>query len=75
MKFCPEEQTRIVCTNVKKLRKSLGLSEEEMAEKLNISKNDLSEIEKGILPETVKVNILFRVRDNFNLPLNYLFIP
>ena len=55
MKFCPEEQTRIVCTNVKKLRKSLGLSEEKMAEKLNISKNDLQKIEKGILSENVRL--------------------
>ncbi len=71
---------KLLGRNIKKYRKSLNLSQEELAEKLNISPKHLSNIERGRkfasaeligkLSDTLKISVssLFFDEENFKNP-------
>ncbi|MBR6801523.1 MAG: helix-turn-helix transcriptional regulator [Eubacteriaceae bacterium] len=51
--------------NITYLRKSLGLSEKQMADIPGIGGGSLKKIEKGIFPERMSVEVLHRIKTNF----------
>lgn len=55
------------CNNVKRIRLELGLSKEEMAERLNISVRSLSIIESGSIPKRLSVQIIYTICDEFEV--------
>lgn len=55
------------CNNVKRIRLELGLSKEEMAERLNISVKSLSIIESGSIPKRLSVQIIYTICDEFKI--------
>ena len=57
------------------LRRKHLLSQRVMAEKLGISVATLRKIEKGIFPERIGVEIVFRVTDEFGVSLHDQFAP
>lgn len=57
------------------LRKKYSLSQKVMAEKLGISVSTLRKIEKGIFPERIGVEIVFRINDEFGVSIRNQFSP
>lgn len=55
--------------NVTWLRKHYGLSQKEMAKKLEIGVGTLRKIEKGELPPGLKIDVLYRVRIVFGISM------
>lgn len=74
-----KDETKIFCENIKKLRKKNGLSQKEMAQKLDISVKSLSTLEKGAIPSRLSVSIVFKIYKIFGIKsaqmfAEYLFI-
>ncbi len=62
---------KLIGIRIMQQRKSLGLSQEKLAEKLGISKNHLSNIERGVYLPTVKC--VFKICESMgNTPDYYL---
>ena len=57
-------------TNISKIRKELGYTQEKVAEKLNIAKNTLSQWENG--KRKPDYEILIKLADFFNCSIDYL---
>lgn len=57
------------------LRKKHSLPQKVMAEKLGISVSTLRKIEKGIFPERIGVEIVFRIDDEFGISIREQFNP
>ena len=68
-----KDDTVIFCSNLKSLRESLGLSQKEMAQRLEVSQPCLETMEGGILPPEVDVGILFLIYDQFGIPPSRMF--
>ncbi len=56
--------------NIKQARKKLGLTQEELANKLNVSSNYISAIECG--KKTPKLEMFFKIADVLNVNLDIL---
>lgn len=74
-----KDETKIFCENIKKLRKENGLSQKEMAQKLDISVKSLSTLEKGTIPSRLSVSIIIKIYKIFGIKpaqmfAEYLFI-
>lgn len=74
-----KDETKIFCENIKKLRKKNGLSQKEMAQKLDISVMSLSTLEKGAVPSRLSVSIVIKIYKIFGIKpaqmfAEYLFI-
>lgn len=74
-----KDETKIFCENIKKLRKKNGLSQKEMAQKLDISVKSLSTLEKGAIPSRLSVSIVIKIYKIFGIKpaqmfAEYLFI-
>jgi len=63
----------ILGNNVQILRKQRGLSQEKLAEKVDVSKNTISDIEKG--KKFARANTLVRIAEFFNIQVYELFSP
>ncbi|MBQ7355745.1 MAG: helix-turn-helix transcriptional regulator [Clostridia bacterium] len=61
------------CKNIKYLRIKNGVSKNEMANIMHISMYCLTKIEKGILPPSLDVAVLFRIHAYFGVPPARLF--
>ena len=70
-----EIEMRILCDNIRKLRKRNRLSRRKMAKLLRISVFDLYRIEKGAFPVNVDVSILWEIRRHFGIDLKDQFRP
>jgi len=57
----------IFTENVTYLRKVNNISLKEMSKILNISTCSMKKIEKGILPPTLKVDVLFKIQEHFSI--------
>ena len=55
--------------NVTWLRKHYGLSQKEMAKKLEIGVGTLRKIEKGELPSGLRIDVLYCIRKEFGIPM------
>ncbi len=62
-----ETESFIFCENIKRLRQKEGLTKEKMSRILEITIEELELIEKGILPSSISVDILFIVFDNYKI--------
>ncbi|HIS37732.1 TPA: helix-turn-helix transcriptional regulator [Candidatus Scatousia excrementigallinarum] len=62
---------KIISANIKKLRKSLKLSQEEFAEKLNCSREFISRVEN--LKEKVSLKMLLKLSELFKVNPTYFF--
>ena len=58
---------KILLQNIAFLRKHYGLSKKEMAKKLEISVWMLNKIEKGELPPSLKIDVLFNIYKEFGI--------
>lgn len=57
--------------NVLYLRKTHNITKKEMAKILGVGIKTLSKIEQGLLPPRLSVEVLFRIRDYFGIPLSF----
>lgn len=62
---------KIISVNIKKLRKSLKLSQEEFAERLNCSREFISRVEN--LKEKVSLKMLLKLSELFKVNPTYFF--
>lgn len=62
---------KIISANIKKLRKSVKLSQEEFAEKLNCSREFISRVEN--LKEKVSLKMLLKLSELFKVNPTYFF--
>ena len=56
--------------NVLYLRKKNNITKRGMAKIMGIGIKTLNKIEKGLLPPRLSVEVLFRIRDYFGIPLS-----
>ena len=63
------------CNNVKYLRMKHGLTQSEMATRLQISVRSLRIIEHGTMPPRLGVEVLFTLSESFNIPLTAALYP
>jgi DNA-binding XRE family transcriptional regulator len=68
-----ENELRIFCENVKRLREESGLSKKEMAKIMAIGVKRLNRIETGDFPKTLKTSAALRLAQHFNITLKDLF--
>lgn len=61
----------IISSNIKKLRKKAKLSQEELAEKLNCSREFISRVEN--LKEKVSLKMLLKLSELFSVNPKYFF--
>ncbi len=69
------DELKVLCTNICYLRKKNGLTQREMAERLNISLYSLRMIERGIIPKNLSCEILYYLQLHFFLDIADLFMP
>ena len=69
-----EDEAKHFCENVKELRKANGLSQKEMAQKLDISVNSLSMLEKGTIPPRLSVAIVIKIHKIFGVKPAQMFV-
>ena len=62
-----KEEINNFINNISYLRKKSGLSKKEMANILNISVYELSEIEKGEIPKNASIEIIFNLQKHFKI--------
>ncbi len=60
-------EIQIFLTNIKNLRINNNLTKTQMANKLKISVYKLNQIEKGILPPSITVDIIFMIYNEFHI--------
>ena len=73
MKTKLSQQYKNLTLNIIKLRKENNLSKKEMAQILHISSYSLNKIEKGELPPSLNIDIVFYIEKHFNIPPHKLF--
>lgn len=57
-----------IAQNIKRYRKNLGLSQEELAEKMSMSRSYLSKIEAPYCEKSFSVETLFIIADALKIP-------
>lgn len=69
------DEIRILCENIKKLRGICKLSKKEMASTLGISVSSLTKLENGILPPRLDCYFLIQIYRNFGITPSQMFLP
>ncbi len=69
------DELKVLCKNIYYLRKKNGLTQREMAGRLNISLYSLRMIERGIIPKNLSCEILYYLQLHFFLDIADLFMP
>lgn len=59
--------------NIKRVRKEKGMTQEQLAEKANVSRSLLNQLEAGKLKNT-SINTLQKIADTLNCKITELFI-
>lgn len=72
MKTTNDNIMKILSHNILYLRTKNHITKKEMAKILGIGIITLNKIEQGFLPPRLSVEILFRIRDYFGVPLSLL---
>ena len=70
--MCSVDGLEILCDNIRFLRKQNRLSRSKMARKLGVSVPTLDSLEQGIVPVRCGSHILFRLRQEFGIPIPIL---
>ncbi len=69
------DELKVLCKNIYYLRKKNGLTQREMAGRLNISLYSLRMIERRIIPKNLSCEILYYLQLHFFLDIADLFMP
>ena len=69
------DELKVLCKNIYYLRQKNGLTQREMAGRLNISLYSLRMIERGIIPKNLSCEILYYLQLHFFLDIADLFMP
>ena len=69
------DELKVLCKNIYYLRKKNGLTQREMAGRLNISLYSLRMIERGIIPKNLSCEIIYYLQLHFFLDIADLFMP
>ena len=69
------DEIRILCENIKKLRSICKMSKKEMASTLGISVASLTKLENGILPPRLDCCFLIQIYRNFGITPSQMFLP
>ena len=75
MKRNTEREFEIFMRNLSRLRRSRGLSKQQMAKLLGISVKTWNKIEKGEFPPRLSVNVMEKVYRHFGVTPSGQFIP
>lgn len=69
MKDCIQDTRDLIAfqNNIIRLRKNNHLSKCEMAKRLGISIHALNQLESGIIPDTLGIDIVFRMHKSFGI--------
>ena len=70
-----DKYMRYFCENIKAIRKANKLTKGKMAQKLGVDKNDLSNLEKGKVPEDLSVDVLVKIYEHFGVKATKMFSP
>ncbi|MEE0947058.1 MAG: helix-turn-helix transcriptional regulator [Acutalibacteraceae bacterium] len=68
-----ESEIKTLLINIVLLRRKYNLSKKKMAELIGTSIYSINKIEKGICPKRMKIDVLFKIQNNFNIPVYKLF--
>lgn len=68
-----DDAMKFFSENVSQLRKSYNISKKEMAQILGVGIKTLDNIERGMLPLRLSVNVLFKIRDCFGISVGAQF--
>ena len=63
------------CRNIVCLRKKYGLTQNQMAQIMEVSVYSVRLLERGILPKHLPYTVLYPLCDHFNLPADAFFVP
>lgn len=69
------QETAILCKNIKTLRLANGVSQKEMSKICGCAISTLRKLENGELPQKLKVDIIFKLSQYFNIKPKELFLP
>ena len=67
-------EIKVLCKNLRELRKALGLSVKSMAKRLHISAQTLLSLENEKLPPKLSVSFLFRIEEEFGISPKDMFL-
>lgn len=67
------QQYREIGLNIAKYRKLRGLSQIELAEKVEVSRTHLSNIEASRMTTSISLDLLFRIADALEIDIRKLF--
>ena len=67
-------EIKVLCKNLRELRKTLGLSVKSMAKRLHISAQTLLSLENEKLPPKLSVSFLFRIEEEFGISPKDMFL-
>lgn len=70
-----DKYVRYFCENIKAIRKANKLTKGKMAQKLGVDKNDLSNLEKGKVPDELSVDVLTKIYKYFGIKATKMFSP
>ena len=71
-----EEQSQIVCHNIRVLRRKHGLSRTAMARRIHVTLKTLDSMEAGVIPDRIGILFLYHVMQAFGIsPQNMLMVP
>lgn len=70
-----EKEISIFCKNIKYLREKHNLEKREMADICGIDIPSLEKIEKGILPDSISIDIVINLYRHFNISPEKFFAP
>lgn len=63
----------LIAKRIKEARKFAGLTQEQLAEKIDISTNAVAKLENNLM--TAKLQTLINIVNVLNVDINYLFLP
>ena len=66
-------ELEMFCHNMREIRRHYGISKKKMAELLGIGVGSLCQIEQGVIPSRLTVEILLAVQKQFKINPDILF--
>lgn len=63
----------VIRKNIKKYREEKGLTQQQLADLINVSMNYIAKIESVKMQKGFTIAILVRIADALNIPISYFF--
>ena len=70
-----QNDTRVFCENIKRIREENHLSYAEMGKRLRVGKDTVLTLESGVIPSRLSCGILFRIQKEFGIHPKDMFAP